>query len=117
MTTTETPSRGDVWLVDLNPIKGHEQAGRRPCLVLSDDRLNHGPADLAIVLPMTTTDREIPSHVRADPPEGGLRTTSFIMCEQVRAVSQSQRFVERWGEVAPTTLRQIERVVSYLLGL
>ena len=54
------PSRGAVWLVDLNPTKGHEQAGIRPGLVVSNDIFNHGPAGLVVLLPLTTRDRQIP---------------------------------------------------------
>src|SRR5438128_11466126 len=49
------PIRGEVWLIDLNPVRGHEQAGRRPALVVSDDLFNQGPAGLVIVLPITST--------------------------------------------------------------
>ena len=111
------PGRGEVWLIDLNPTKGHEQAGRRPCLVLSDDMLNHGPADVAVVLPITSTDRGIPSHVRIDAPEGGLRNTSFVKCEDMRSVSVSARFIKRLGAVEARTLADVERIVRYLLGL
>ena len=45
-----TPSRGEIWMVDLNPARGHEQAGYRPCLVVSVDLFNHGPAELVVVL-------------------------------------------------------------------
>ena len=70
------PGRGEVWLTDLNPTRGHEQAGRRPVLVVSDDLFNRGPAGLVIVLPMTSTLRGVPSHVPIDPPEGGLERRS-----------------------------------------
>jgi len=40
-----------MWLADLDPTRGHEQAGRRPVLVVSDDIFNRGPADLVIILP------------------------------------------------------------------
>jgi len=38
------PSRGDIWLADFNPIRGHEQAGQRPVLVISEDLFNKGLA-------------------------------------------------------------------------
>ncbi|MDX2212140.1 MAG: type II toxin-antitoxin system PemK/MazF family toxin [Oculatellaceae cyanobacterium bins.114] len=41
--------RGQVWLADLNPVKGHEQAGKRPCLIISVDLFNQGPAGLVVV--------------------------------------------------------------------
>ncbi len=72
------PSRGEIWDVDLDPVRGREQAGRRPALVVSVDRFNEGPADLIVIIPLTRTDRHIPWQVPIDPPEGGLSTRSFL---------------------------------------
>ena len=63
------PARGEVWLADLSPERGHEQAGRRPVLVVSEDLFNRGPAGLAIVLPMTSVVCNVPTHVPIVPPE------------------------------------------------
>ena len=109
-------SRGEVWLVDLNPTRGHEQAGRRPALVASADEFNHGPAGLVIVVPMTTRERGIPLHVSVDPPEGGLDRRSFIKCEDVRSVSE-QRLVRRFGVVAPETLALVADRLRIVLDL
>ncbi len=65
------PARGEIWLVNLDPTIGREQAGERPVVILSTDRFNRGPAGLVIVAPMTTRDRRLPLHVAVDPPEGG----------------------------------------------
>lgn len=48
------PSRGEVWQLNFNPTKGHEQSGIRPALVVSEDTFNSGPADLVIVLPISS---------------------------------------------------------------
>jgi mRNA interferase MazF len=110
------PARGEVWLVDLSPIRGHEQGGTRPALVVSVDAFNEGPADLVVVLPMTTSDRRIPFHVRLEPPEGGVRQTSFIKCEDVRSVSKS-RLTEGWGRVSHETMEAVEDRLRILLDL
>ena len=109
-------SRGDVWLVDLNPTRGHEQAGTRPALVVSADEFNHGPAGLVIAVPMTTRERGIPLHVSVDPPEGGLDRRSFIMCEAVRSVSE-QRLVRRFGVVSRETLSLVADRLRIVLDL
>src|SRR5215468_3505344 len=96
------PSRGEVWFLNLDPTQGGEQAGSRPALVISVDAFNHGPADLVVVLPITSQPKGIPFHVAVAPPEGGVRQPSFIKCEDVRSVSRS-RFGERWGTVASKT--------------
>ena len=110
------PVRGEVWLADLSPTRGHEQAGRRPVLVVSEDLFNRGPAGLAIVLPLTSTVRPIPSHVAVSPPEGGLKSASAVLCEAIRSVS-TDRLVQRWGVVAPETLARIEDRLRILLRL
>ena len=111
-----TPARGDVWVADLNPTRGREQAGRRPVLVVSDDALNRGPADLVIVLPITSTLRPIPSHVRLQPPEGGLKNPSAVLCEAVRSIAK-QRLVTRWGTVPAAKMATIEDVLRILMRL
>ena len=110
------PSRGEIWLVDLNPVCGHEQAGRRPALVASVDGFNHGPAGLVIVIPITTKDKGIPLHVGVFPPEGGLNEQSFIKCEDVRSVAK-ERLVRCLGRVEEGTLEEVEDRLRILLGL
>jgi mRNA interferase MazF len=111
------PDRGDIWLVNLNPTLGHEQQGIRPCLVISVNPLNHGPAEIAIVLPITSVKKGIPSHVLITPPEGGLKSPSYVKCEDMRSVSTAARFVERWGRVGETTMLAVESRLRLLLGL
>ena len=85
-------------------------------LVVSDDIFNRGPADLVIVLPMTSRLRNIPSHVRVSPPEGGLTVESAILCEGVRSITR-RRLVTRWGAVRRRTLIAVEEILRILLRL
>jgi mRNA interferase MazF len=110
------PSRGEVWMVSLDPTKGRDQAGKRPALVLSVDLFNHGPADLVVVLPITSKSKGIPFHVPIKPPEGGLKLESFIKCEDVRSIAK-ERLVQNLGAVSPKTLEAAEYRVKVLLGL
>jgi mRNA interferase MazF len=116
LTVPPRVARGDVWLVDLSPTRGREQAGRRPGLVVSVDLFNQGPADLVVVIPLTTKDKGIPLHVAVNPPEGGVRVTSFAKCEDVRSIAK-ERLSARWGTVAPATLAAVEDRLRILLGL
>lgn len=109
-------SRGDIWRVDLNPIRGHEQAGFRPCLVVSVDLFNQGPATLAVVLPITSRERGVPFHVEIAPPEGGVKVNSFIMCEAIRSISL-ERFNEHWGAISKETMEAVEDRLRILLDL
>jgi len=97
--------QGDVWDCRLSPVEGHEQAGRRPCLVISVDQLGKGPSELAIVVPITRTNRTA-LDLRIDPPEGGLSDTSYAQPYQVRTVSR-ERLVHRRGVVRDATLATV----------
>lgn len=108
--------RGDVWLVDLDPVEGREQAGRRPALVLSDDTFNASPAELVTVLPITSKARRIRTRVQLEPPDGGLNVMSFVICEQVRTIS-TRRLGRCLGSVAPSTMFRVEQIVRVMLGL
>lgn len=98
------------------PTRGHEQSGKRPLLILSVDAFNAGPAGLVVVLPLTSTLRNIPAHVRVNPPEGGLRRPSAILCDAIRSVTKSC-LIDRWGTVTSATLAKAEDSVRVLLGL
>ncbi len=110
------PSRGEVWMMDLNPTRGHEQAGTRPGLVISADAFNAGPAGLVIVLPITAQHKGVRSHVPVTPPEGGLHKQSFIKCEDVRSVAL-ERLGRRLGSIAPATIEAVEFRLRILMGL
>lgn len=114
--TTQEPSRGEIWLVDLNPTRGHEQTGTRPGLVLSVDLFNHGPAGLVIMLPISTVAKGIPFHVELNPPEGGLKQKSFVKCEDVRSVAK-ERLLRRYSTVSPHTMAAVEDRLRILLNL
>jgi mRNA interferase MazF len=110
------PSRGEIWDVDLRGSRGHEQRGRRPGLVISTDRFDHGPAGLVVLLPLTTRDKGIPLHVELAPPEGGVRVRSFVKPEDVRSVS-TERLVKRRGRVSAEAMAVVESRLRVLLEL
>jgi mRNA interferase MazF len=108
--------RGDVWDAEFDPVRGREQAGRRPAVVVSIDLFNQGPGQLVAVLPLTSRDRRVRWHVSVQPPEGGLVVPSFAMCDQLRVVSV-ERLLRRRGEVGVDTLTRIEDRLRVLLDL
>lgn len=111
------PSRGEIWTADLNPTRGHEQAGSRPVLVISTNMFNHGPADLVFVIPLTRTNRHIPFHIQIDPPEGGLRSRSYLLCDAMRSITRERLGDQPWGSVSPQTMAKVEDTLRILLEL
>lgn len=110
------PRRGEVWLADLDHVRGREQAGRRPVLVVSHDGFNRGPAELFIALPLTSKPRAIASRVAVIPPEGGLRKASWVVCEGIRSLSRD-RLIHRLGSVERWSIEEVGRVLRSLLAL
>src|SRR6185369_17693100 len=76
------PAKGDLIALTFDPQAGHEQKGRRPALVISNDLFNQRTG-LAIVCPITNTQRNLPFHVPL-PTESSV--TGFVMVEQVKAI-------------------------------
>lgn len=111
------PARGEIWPADLDPTRGHEQAGERPVLIISTNTFNRGPAELICVLPLTRTDRRIPLHIRVEPPEGGLAVRSFILCDAIRSIARERLGTGPWGVVSKETMRQVEDRLRVLLEL
>jgi mRNA interferase MazF len=114
------PIRGEIRLADLGTGRGHEQAGQRPVLVLSDDAFNAGLAGLVMVVPLTSKvakSKGIPAHIRVDPPEAGLKTPSVILCDQLRTISKDRLGKTAWGAVSAATLVEVEKSVRVLLAL
>jgi mRNA interferase MazF len=111
------PFRGEIWNADLDPTRGREQAGRRPVLVVSTDRFNEGPAELVVILPITSQGKGIPWHVPVKTSrDAGLTKDSFIMCEAVRCVAR-ERLAKRLGEIAGPALAEVEKRLRILLEL
>ena len=113
--TVSIPRQREVWLVRLDPIEGHEQAGTRPAVIVSRDELNRSGWSLCFGVPLSTRDRGSPLHVEVAPPEGGVRTTSYALVDQMRALDRS-RLVERWGAVEPETHRRIAAIVLRIVA-
>ncbi len=87
------PQKGDFITLSFDPQAGHEQKGRRPALVVSNDLFNKHTG-LAIVCPVTNTDRGFPFHLAVP---GGSSLTGFVMVEQVKSIDHAVRrakFVE-----------------------
>ena len=81
------PRKGDFITLSFDPQSGHEQKGRRPALVVSNDLFNRHTG-LAIVCPLTNADRRFPFHL-AVPATSSL--SGFVMVEQVKSVDYTMR--------------------------
>jgi mRNA interferase MazF len=109
--------RGDVYLANLDPVKGSEQAGMRPVLVYQDDRLIRVTRTI-IVIPFTTSLKlqKLPSSVLVPAGEGGLRQDSVALCHQIRALDKSG-IVSYYGSLPASRMAMIDSVVIRTTGI
>lgn len=103
------PEHGDIVLLEFDPQTGHEQKGKRPALVVSNNTYNQF-AKLAIVCPITNTKRGFPLHIELDE---RTETTGVIMCEQVKALDIIARKVS-FCEKAPNDI--VEEVADIIVS-
>ena len=89
---------------------------KRPAVIVSATRFNLSAAELVIVVPLTSKNKGIPLHVPITPPEGGVKMPCWALCDQVRSVSRG-RLLNRWGNVSPQTLEEINDRLRIVLNL
>ena len=80
------PKQGDIIILDFDPQAGHEQKGRRPALVVSNEQF-HARTNMAMVCPITNSKSGFPLHIELD----GTNTTGEIMCEQAKCLDITAR--------------------------
>ena len=105
------PRKGDFIAVTLDPQSGHEQQGRRPALVVSNDLFNERTG-LCIACPITSTHRDYPFHV-AIPPDQPV--TGYVMAEQVKPLDYRARRVKRIGTAPPCVIDEVLAILDACL--
>ena len=110
--------RGELYWLDWSPGRGSEQAGRRPALIVGSDAANANDRyPLTIVVAVSTTQRNILTHVVLEPDDdNGLRARSSAKCEQLLTVSKD-RLLEKIGRVSDTDLERVSVALKRALTL
>ena len=104
------PERGDVVWLDFNPVRGHEQSGRRPALVVSTRQYN-AISRLALVCPVT-------SQVNGYPFEIQFKTnkvSGVILADQIRSIDWIQRNAEKIDTVSEAVVMEVQEYVNKLV--
>ena len=104
------PKQGDIIKMNFNPTKGHEQKGyHRPAVVVSNASYNQLGRGVAMVCPITNTDRGIPLQPKLD---GRTKTSGVVMTEQVKALDLTERYAEFIEEMPSDILAEVCDIVS-----
>jgi mRNA interferase MazF len=111
--------RGEIYFVDLNPVQGREQAGRRPVLVLSADAINRLPLVVTVVVGTKGENlpRDYPTNVRVAVAESGLPMETVFLCFQLRSLDPKRFLGPPAGRLSGAVLEQVEAAVRRCLGL
>jgi mRNA interferase MazF len=104
---------GDILWVDFEPPIGHEQAGRRPALVVSPRSYND-QSSLVLVCPIS---RSISSWAFKVEIKDDIRTRGAVLVDQVRSIDRELRFVRRADRVSMQTLDQVNGMFAALFGI
>lgn len=109
--------RGTLVLVNLNPTKGHEQHGVRPCIVVSDfDVIESQRYPLVAVVPVTGTAGRGALYPRLEPGQNGLTKTSYALTDHIRSIDK-RRISHVLGTLHPFELAHIDQGLRLFLGL
>lgn len=100
-------NQGDIIKINFNPQAGHEQAGYRPAVVISNNFFNQ-KAKLVIVCPITNTNNKFPLHI---PLDDRTKTTGVILCEHVKALDLNARSYKVVEQIPTDILEEIIDIV------
>ena len=112
---TNFPARGEVWLVNWNPARESEQAGKRPALVIQNN-IGNEKASTIIVAAISSSVKIYPMNVKIDPPEGGLERPSIVKTGQILTVSK-ERLEKRFGKISAKKMEEVNRAIKLSLDL
>ena len=109
------PARGEVWLVNWNPARGSEQAGKRPALVIQND-IGNEKAPTIIVAAISSSVKIYPMNVKLNPPEGGLKQPSIVKTSQILTVSK-ERLEKKFGQISTEKVLEVNHAIKLSLDL
>jgi len=109
--------RGDIIIAKLEPVKGSEQGGIRPCLIIQNDISNEF-SPITIIAPITSKiyTRNYPTNVFLQKDDSGLDRDSTILINQIRAIDKS-RIIKRISSLDGDLMRKVNLAIRVSLGL
>jgi mRNA interferase MazF len=106
--------QAEIWNVNLNPVKGSEQAGFRPVVILSGNLANEFLRTI-IVCPLTTKVKGYKGNPVLEPDiKNGLKEKSEVLVFHIRSISKD-RFINKLGEVSPDCMEQMKKTLGDIL--
>ncbi len=121
--------RGEIYWVEFDPVKGSEQGGLRPALIVQQDIGNqYSPTTVVVAITRTLPPRPYPFVVVVEPEESGLPARSAINCSQIATIQKDEpgsrlrpwpgeHKVRPIGQLSAQKMVEVDRALRYNLGL
>jgi mRNA interferase MazF len=104
------PAQGDIVALNFDPQSGHEQKGRRPAIIISNQTFNQHMG-LAFACPITNTKRNSPFHIEVK----SENITGFIMSEQMKSIDYNSRNIKFIENANQRTMSQILGIIDSII--
>lgn len=109
--------RGDVYFADLSPVRGSEQGGQRPVLIVQNNIGNkYSPTVIIAAITAKIAKAKLPTHVEVEASKVGLIKDSVILLEQVRTIDKI-RLIQKLGQLEDDVMLEVNRALAISLGL
>jgi mRNA interferase MazF len=106
--------KGEIWMEELNPVKGSEQSGQRPVIIVSGNALNDH-FDLVITCPLSSKVKNFPGNIILQPDNiNGIKEKSEILVFQIRTISK-QRLKVKLGNIGKEDMSRLEENLLKIL--
>ena len=109
--------RGDVFFADLSPVRGSEQGGQRPVLIVQNDIGNkYSPTVIVAAITAKIAKAKLPTHVEVEASTVGLIKDSVVLLEQVRTIDKT-RLIQKLGHLDSEIMIRVDQALIVSLGL
>jgi len=111
--------RGDIYLVNLDPIVGKEIGKARPAVIIQND-IGNKFSPVTIIAPITSTkeiSKPLPIMILLEKGEGGLSEASYVDCGQIRTVDKERRLITKFGSLDNSKMETINKAIKISLSL
>lgn len=111
--------RGDVYLVNLDPIVGKEIGKARPSVIIQND-VGNKFSPVTIIAPISSVKeitKPLPIMIFLSKGEGGLKEESYVDCGQIRTIDKDQRLIKKYGTLEKVKMQEIDKALKISLSL
>lgn len=111
--------RGDIYLVNLDPVVGKEIGKARPAVIIQND-IGNKFSPVTIIAPISSVKeitKPLPIMIFLEKGEGGINEASYIDCGQIRTIDKDERLITKFGSLEKTKMLEVDKAIRISLSL